>query len=55
MVISKLVKTKTKSKYLIGYFAKDIRPLVLRMPKMNEYVKVCKVEDKQKSSGFLYR
>ena len=55
MVISKLVKTKTKSKYLIGYFAKDIRPLVLIMPKMNEYVKVCKVEDKQKSSGFLYR
>ena len=28
IVISKLVKTKTNSKYLIGYLDKDIRPLV---------------------------
>ena len=33
--ISKLVKTKTNSKYLIGYLDKDIRPLVLIMPKMS--------------------
>ena len=26
--ISKVVKTKTNSKYLIGYLGKDIRPLV---------------------------
>ena len=35
IVISKLVKTKTNSKYLIGYLVKDIRPLVLIMPKMD--------------------
>ena len=28
IVISKLVKTKTNSKYLIGYLDTDIRPLV---------------------------
>ena len=28
IVISKIVKTKTNSKYLIGYLDKDIRPLV---------------------------
>ena len=33
IVISKLVKTKTNSKYLIWYLDKDIRPLVLTMPK----------------------
>ena len=47
IVISKLVKTKTNSKYLIGYSDKDIRPLILIMPKMNGYVKTFKVEDKQ--------
>ena len=36
--ISKFVKTKTNSKYLIGYLNKTIRPLVLKMPKMSEYV-----------------
>ena len=33
IVISKLVKTKTNSKYLIWYLDKDITPLVLTMPK----------------------
>ena len=28
IVISKLVKTKSNSKYLIGYLDKDMRPLV---------------------------
>ena len=47
IVISKLVKTKTNSKYLIGIkFDKAIRPLVLIMPKMSGYVKIFKVEDK---------
>ena len=32
MVISKLVKIKTNSKYLIGYLVKVIRPLVLIIP-----------------------
>ena len=54
IVISKLVKTKTNSKYLIGYLDKDIRPLVLIMPKMSRYVKTFKVEDKKnKLMSFL--
>ena len=36
VVISKLVKTKTDSKYLIGYLDKYIRLLVLIMPNMSE-------------------
>ena len=48
IVISKLVKIKTNSKYLIGYLDKVIRPLVLIMPKMSGYVKTFKVEDKIK-------
>ena len=44
----KLVKTKTNSKYMIGYSDKDIRPLVLIMPKMSRYVKTFKVENENK-------
>ena len=46
IVISKLVKTKTSSKYLIGCLDKDIRPLLSIMSKMSGYVKTFKVEDK---------
>ena len=46
IVVSKLVKTKTNSKYLTGYLDKNIRPLVLIMPKMSGYVKTFNVEDK---------
>ena len=38
IVISKLIKTKTVYKYLIGYLDKSIRPLVLILPKMSGYV-----------------
>ena len=48
IVISKLVKAKTNSKYLIEYLDKDIRPLVLIMSKMSGYVKTFKAEDKIK-------
>ena len=48
IVISKFVKTKTNYKYLIGYLDKHIRPLVLIMPKMSGYIKVFKVEDKNR-------
>ena len=44
IVISKLVKTKTNSKYLIGYLDKAIRSLVLIMPEMSGYVKTFKVK-----------
>ena len=46
LVISKLVKTKTNSKYLIVYLDEGIRPVFLIMPKMSRYVKTFKVEDK---------
>ena len=48
-VISKLVKTKTNSKYLIGIRSDKVtRPLVLIMPKMIEYVKIFKVKEGDK-------
>ena len=56
IVISKFVKTKTNSKYLIGIkLDKVIRPLVLIMPKMSGYVKRFKVkeEDKNKSNKLM--
>ena len=47
IVISKLVKTKTDPKYLVGLkFNKAIRPLVLVMPKMSGYVKTLKLKIK---------
>ena len=57
IVISKLVKMKINSKYLIGYLYKDIRPLVLIMPKMSGYVKIFEVEDTKKPpiNVFPYR
>ena len=56
IVISKLVKTKTNSKYLIEIKSdKTIRPLVLIMPKMSGYVKTFKVKegDKNKSNKLM--
>ena len=50
IVISKLVETKMKSEYFIGYLDKAIRPLVLIMPKMSGYIKRSKVKD-----GYEYK
>ena len=46
IVTSKLIETKTNSKYLIGYSDKAVRPLVLIMPKMSGYVKHLKLKIK---------
>ena len=43
LIISKLVETKTNFNYLIGYLDKPIRPSVLIMPKISEYVKTLKL------------
>ena len=43
--MSKLVESKTNSKYLIGYLDKDIMSLVLIMPKISGYVKTFKFQD----------
>ena len=52
IVISKLVKTKTKCKYLIGIKVdKAIRLLVLIMPKMNGYVEKVEVKDVDKDKS----
>ena len=52
IVISKLIETKTNSKYLIGIkFDKAIRPLVLKMPKMSGYVKTSKVKEGEKDES----
>ena len=56
IVISKLIETKTNSKYLIGKkFDKAIGPLVLIMPKMSGYVETFKVKegDKDKSNKLV--
>ena len=53
IVTSKLVKTKTNSKYLIEYFDKTIRPIVLRTPKMSGYGGYVKVEVKERKNKLL--
>ena len=45
IVISKLVKRKSNSKYLIGCLNNAIRPLVLIMPKLSGCVKRFKVKE----------
>ena len=45
MVITKLVKAETNSKYMIEHLDKVIRALVLLLPKMRGYVKTFKVKD----------
>ena len=44
-VISKLIETKTNSKYLLGYLDKVIRSLFLILPKMIGHAKTFKVRD----------
>ena len=48
IIISKLAKTKTNSKYLIWCLYKHIKPLVLIIPKMSGFVQTFKVKDKIK-------
>ena len=51
IVISKLVETKTNSKYLTEYFYKVLRRLVLIFPKMSGCVKTFKVKDGDKDKS----
>ena len=46
IIISKLVQTKTNSKYLIEYLDKTTRSLVFIMPKMSGNVKTFKVKER---------
>ena len=49
--MSKLFKTKTNSKYLIGYSDKAVKPLILIIPKMSGYVQIFKVKDGNKDKN----
>ena len=49
--ISKLVETKSNSKYLIGYLDEVIKPLILVLPKMSGCVKAFKVKDDDKDKN----
>ena len=40
ITVSKTIETKANSNYSIGYLDEVIRPLVLILPKMSEYVKI---------------
>ena len=51
IVISELVMIKTKSKYLIRYLDKAIRPLVLTLPKLSRYVKTFQAMDGDKDKN----
>ena len=51
IAISKLVKTKTNCKYFIEYLDKAIRPVVLIISKMSRYVKIFKVNDREKDKN----
>ena len=53
IVITKLVKTKTNSKYSIWYLDKAITQLVLIKPKRSEYVETFKVKDEDKKHDKL--
>ena len=43
--LSQVKLKQTNSKYLIGYLGKTMRPLVLKIPKMSEYVVMYKVKE----------
>ena len=49
--ISKLVKTKTNYKNLIGYLDKAIRQLILIMPKMAGYVRTFEIKGGEKDNN----
>ena len=51
VVVSKLIETKTNSKYLIGCLDKVVKPLVLIFPKMSGYVNNFKVKDGDKDKN----
>ena len=53
IVVSKIIGTKTNSKYSIGYSAESIRSLVLILSKMSGYVKTFKVQDGNKDNKLM--
>ena len=54
IVISKLIESKNNSEYLIIYLDEVIRPLVLTLPRVSEYIETFKNKgrDKNKNNKF---
>ena len=48
IVISKLIETKTNSKYLIGYLDKVLRPSALILPNVSRHIKAFKIQLRQR-------
>ena len=54
IVVSKLIKTKTYSKYLIGYLDEVIRPLFLILPKISWFVKIMEIKMEMKTKNWCF-
>ena len=51
-VLSKSVETKNNSEFWIGYLVEVIKPFVLLLPKMSDYVKIFKDKSGIKNKNF---
>ena len=51
IIISKLIETKNNSNCLIGYLDEVKKPLVLKLPKMNGYLKTFKDKGGEKNKN----
>ena len=51
-VLSKSVETKNNSEYWIGYLVEVIKPFVLLLPKMSDYVKIFEDKSGIKNKNF---
>ena len=53
IAVSKLIETKTNSKYLLWYLDEVLKPLAIILPKMSGYVKDFKVKDGNKDNKLM--
>ena len=53
IAVSKLIGTKTNSKYLLWYLDEVLKPLAIILPKMSGYVKDFKVKDGNKDNKLI--
>ena len=53
IAVSKLIETKTNSKYLLWYLDEVLKPLAIILPKISGYVKDFKVKDENKDNKLM--
>ena len=53
IAVSKLIETKTNSKYLLWYLDEVLKPLAIILPKISGYVKAFKVKDGNKDNKLM--